>query len=687
MSTPKNINQVFIANPITTNAATDLMYFGQSPYGATDDAAMTYADFSAQFISSPGTVDNAVFITSATGVPEYLANSVTPGYVLTANASAPPSWQAVSSPAVPIVEVVAATTANLAATYANGTAGVGATLSATATGAVIFDTTINNVAGSRYLFKNQTTTYQNGVYVCTLIGRFGQAAIFTRDPDYDTPAEINNTGLILVQQGNTLAGTVWYNSTPVVTIGSDAITYSKFTGINLPLTLAQGGTGAALTASNGGILYSNATTSAILAGTATARQILMSGASTTPIWSTATYPATTTINQIIYSSANNVISGLATGNNSILATGATGIPALTTTLPAAVQVGVDSLNSGTAASNTTFWRGDGTWASAGGGSSPFTVGTGPDSAKGGDGSTLAGGDYAIAYGSSTTSASGNDSVAFGSGCLASGNYSVAMGQGCTASGSNSFAVGFNCQASDAYTFAFGNGAACTVGASYAVAIGNGAQATAIYSYALGNFATASGTGSYAIGNNASAYGAYSYAFGSGSTADPDYAWAVGLNVSVYNSGSYVWGDNTGTPNTSSGVNQWVQTFAGGYYWYLNGTPTLAAKIDTLGNFTNALGTADISKTILTPSTGDTITLVTTNTRTILNPAGTIAALTINMPASPVDGQIQMVASTQIVTTLTVSGNGNSIIGNPVTLAVGQSFSMIYDVGTTTWYPA
>lgn len=45
----KNINQVFIANPITSNATTDLMYFGQSPYGAGNDAAMTYANFSAQF--------------------------------------------------------------------------------------------------------------------------------------------------------------------------------------------------------------------------------------------------------------------------------------------------------------------------------------------------------------------------------------------------------------------------------------------------------------------------------------------------------------------------------------------------------------------------------------------------------------------------------------------------------------
>jgi hypothetical protein len=45
----ENINQVFIANPITSNASTDLMYFGQSPYGAGNDAAMTYGNFKLQF--------------------------------------------------------------------------------------------------------------------------------------------------------------------------------------------------------------------------------------------------------------------------------------------------------------------------------------------------------------------------------------------------------------------------------------------------------------------------------------------------------------------------------------------------------------------------------------------------------------------------------------------------------------
>lgn len=45
----KNIQQVFTANPIVTNQSTDLMYFGRSPYGNTDDCAMTYANFAAQF--------------------------------------------------------------------------------------------------------------------------------------------------------------------------------------------------------------------------------------------------------------------------------------------------------------------------------------------------------------------------------------------------------------------------------------------------------------------------------------------------------------------------------------------------------------------------------------------------------------------------------------------------------------
>lgn len=117
--------------------------------------------------------------------------------------------------------------------------------------------------------------------------------------------------------------------------------------------LLNGGTGANLTASNGGIVYSGASTLAILAGTATANQVLLSGSSTTPAWSTATYPATTTINQLLYSSSGNVIAGLATANSGVLITSSGGAPSISSTLPSAVQGNITS--TGTIASGV--WNG------------------------------------------------------------------------------------------------------------------------------------------------------------------------------------------------------------------------------------------------------------------------------------------------------------------------------------------
>lgn len=94
----------------------------------------------------------------------------------------------------------------------------------------------------------------------------------------------------------------------------------------LPISMANGGAGVSLTAANGGIVYSSASQLNILTPTVTANQVLLSGASTTPAWSTATYPATTTINQLLYSSSPNVIAGLATVAAGVVATDAIGAP-------------------------------------------------------------------------------------------------------------------------------------------------------------------------------------------------------------------------------------------------------------------------------------------------------------------------------------------------------------------------
>lgn len=77
-------------------------------------------------------------------------------------------------------------------------------------------------------------------------------------------------------------------------------TYTAGTGLTLsggafsitsPIAMSLGGAGASLTANNGGILYSGASNLAILAGTATANKLLMSGATSAPYWSNSTYPS------------------------------------------------------------------------------------------------------------------------------------------------------------------------------------------------------------------------------------------------------------------------------------------------------------------------------------------------------------------------------------------------------------
>ena len=78
----------------------------------------------------------------------------------------------------------------------------------------------------------------------------------------------------------------------------------------------------------GGIAFDNGTYIAVnTAGSS--NQVLLSAGAGTPVFSTATYPDTTTINQILYSSAANTIIGLATANRGVLTTGASGVPVIT----------------------------------------------------------------------------------------------------------------------------------------------------------------------------------------------------------------------------------------------------------------------------------------------------------------------------------------------------------------------
>jgi hypothetical protein len=136
--------------------------------------------------------------------------------------------------------VVTATTANLTATYSNGTSGVGATLTNSGTLAALVIDGVTPIVGDRILVKNQSTTFQNGIYTVTNVGSGSVAWILTRATDYDnsTPGEVEAGDMVYVVAPAaeitgtpTNQGTGWIMNAPgVITVGTSAITFAQSSG-------------------------------------------------------------------------------------------------------------------------------------------------------------------------------------------------------------------------------------------------------------------------------------------------------------------------------------------------------------------------------------------------------------------------------------------------------------------------
>lgn len=144
----------------------------------------------------------------------------------------------------------------------------------------------------------------------------------------------NATGISAAPSYSAAGALTKTNDTNVTLTLGGAPTTSLLTATSLTLgwtgvlSLARGGTNAdtSAQASNGGIVWSNATQMQILGGTATARQMLQSGSTATPAWSTTTWPATSTAGRILYSTFTNVIGELSTTNSSVLGSTSAGVP-------------------------------------------------------------------------------------------------------------------------------------------------------------------------------------------------------------------------------------------------------------------------------------------------------------------------------------------------------------------------
>ena len=144
---------------------------------------------------------------------------------------------------------------------------------------------------------------------------------------------------------------------PITTSGTLAITLTS--GYMIP----GGGTSGQVLRSQGASApaFSTATYPATATGTGT----LLRADGTNWGTTSATYPATVTVNRLLWASATNVISDLATANSGVLVTSGAGVPSIETDLPTAVTIGtayvyraggtdIDVVDGGTGRSTSTL---------------------------------------------------------------------------------------------------------------------------------------------------------------------------------------------------------------------------------------------------------------------------------------------------------------------------------------------
>jgi hypothetical protein len=126
-----------------------------------------------------------------------------------------------------------ATTAALpTVTYNNGSSGVGATLTASANGALTVDSVTPSV-GNRILVKDQASALQNGVYTVTTVGDGSTPFLLTRATDMNTSGsgynQINSGNYFLITAGTVNTNTSWVQTTPLpITVGTTGLVFTQF---------------------------------------------------------------------------------------------------------------------------------------------------------------------------------------------------------------------------------------------------------------------------------------------------------------------------------------------------------------------------------------------------------------------------------------------------------------------------
>lgn len=207
---------------------------------------------SASSLSMSGAIAMGTNKITGMGDPTAAQDATTKTYVDTLVADGTPAKEAANY----------ATTAALPTViYANGSSGVGATLTGFSAGALSVDGFSPSVS-DRILVKNQAAQLQNGIYSVTATGSGIAVFVLTRTADFDSTSEIIKGSSVFVVSGTTNGSTVWdMNAVGPITVGTDAITFAQTAGGSLSVGAIDGQSPAAngLTISGNSIYAQNAT--------------------------------------------------------------------------------------------------------------------------------------------------------------------------------------------------------------------------------------------------------------------------------------------------------------------------------------------------------------------------------------------------------------------------------------------
>ncbi len=111
-------------------------------------------------------------------------------------------------------------------------------------------------------------------------------------------------------------------------------------------------------------------------------------------------------------------------------------------------------------------------------------------------------------------------------------------------------------------------------------------------------------------------------------------------------------------------------------------PVMANMNSIIDNVNNNIGNYSYQ----VPLTGFSIVMADDTPILLLDPAGTLAAGTIFLPTTRPDGFVVTIASTAIVTALSMPPSGTATIWNPATaLAAGIGVRFLYRLTNNTWY--